>query len=305
MASAEFLAHQSVSLATPIVLAALGETIVECAGVMNLGIEGAMLTGAFFGVLGSYYSGSAEVGLCVGIAAALVFQLIFAWATLYIRANEIIAGTAANLLAFGSTAVLWRATLGLHGDRTQVARFPEIHVPIVSEIPFIGNLLFQHHIITYLTFISIAAVWLLLEKTSFGMRLRACGESPASAAAFGIHVVRTRFIAILLCGVFAGTAGAALSLAEAGTFVDGMSSGRGFVAIALVLFGGHRVLRISAFSLLFGAALAFQFGLQASGNSEIPPEFFRSLPYVLSLIVLAVVMERRRVPASLGRGLPQ
>lgn len=304
MAPAEFLAHQSVSLATPIALAALGETIVECAGVMNLGLEGAMLTGAFFGTLGSYYSGSAVVGLLTAIAAAMAFQLIFAWATLYLRANEIIAGTAANLLAFGSTAVLWRATLGLDGQRTQVARFSEIHVPVLSEIPFIGNLLFQHHAITYFTFISVVAVWLLLEKTSFGLQLRACGESPASAAAFGIRVVRTRFIAILVCGVFAGAAGAALSLAEAGTFVDEMTSGRGFVAIALVLFGGHRVLHISAFSLLFGAALAFQFRLQASGNSDVPPEFFRSLPYALSLIVLAVVMDRRRVPAALGRGLP-
>lgn len=299
----EFVAHQSVSLATPIALAALGETLVECAGIVNLGLEGAMLSGAFFGAIGSYYSGSALGGAACGIAAAMLYQSLFAWVVVRWRADEIIAGTALNLLASGVTAVLWRATLGLHSDASRVVTFPEWPVPLLSELPFIGKLLFHHHAITYAAFLAVPCTWLFL-KSSCGLRLRACGEAPRAALDFGISVARLRTIAILACGALAGLGGAALSIAEAGTFVEDMTAGRGYIAIALVIFGGYRALGSAVCSLVFGLALALQFRFQAVSPYSIPPEFFRSLPYIVSLVVLAGFAGKRRAPDSLGKGMP-
>lgn len=301
--SIEFLLQQSVALATPIALAALGETLIECSGVFHLCLEGTMLVGAFAGTLGSWYFGSAAAGVACAVLAALVFELIFSIVILRFRADEVITGASMNLLAAGSTALLWRATLGLSGSHAPIATFPQWRVPLLSEIPILGPLLFQHHVLTYFTILTAAALWVFLQKTGAGLRLRACGEFPAAARALGLHPARTRLFAILAGGTLAGIAGASLSLAEAGTFVDEMTAGRGFVAIALVIFGAHHALGAAAASIFFGLALAFQFRLQAGGYASIPPELFRSLPYLLSLLVLAGFAGRRRAPSALGKGI--
>ncbi|MBI3818552.1 MAG: ABC transporter permease [Planctomycetes bacterium] len=298
----DFLLHQSVALATPIALAAVGETLIECSGVFHLCLEGTMLTGALAGTLGASYFGSASAGVACAVAAACVFELLFAAAVLWWHASEVIAGTAMNLLAAGATAVLWRSTLGLAGTRREIPTFQEIPIPGLASIPSVGSLLFTHHAITYFTIFAAAAVWLYLTKTAGGLRLRACGESPSAAAAIGLNPRRIRFMAILCGGALAGVAGASLSLAEAGTFVEDMTSGRGFIALALVIFGAHHPIGAALSALLFGGALAVQYQLQASGVQAIPPEFFRSLPYFLSLLVLALPVARR-APASLGKGL--
>lgn len=301
--SAEFLLHQSVALAAPIALAALGATLIETSGVFYLCLEGTMLVGAFSATLGSYYFGSAAAGLAAAAAAGLLYASIFAILILRFRAQEVIAGASMNLLASGATAVLWRATLGLTGAHGAIATFPELHIPLLANIPYAGPLLFQHHAITYFTIFAAGAVWLFLQKTGAGLRWRACGESPDAARAFGIDPARVRYTAVAAGGILASVAGASLSLAESGTFVEDMSAGRGFVAIALVIFGGHHPLWVAAASALFGAALAVQYQLQASGFVAVPPELFRSIPYLLSLVVLAGFAGRRRAPATLGRGL--
>jgi len=297
--------HASVALATPIALAATGETISESAGVLNLGLEGTMLVGAFAAVLGVMATGSPAAGLAVAVASGAAFAGLLALLVLAFRADQVIAGTALNLAAAGLTAVVWRAVqlrseFGATGGEMRRAAFSEIDVPFLSDIPVVGPALFHHHPIALLTIAAIPLAWIFLFRSAAGLRLRAVGESPEAAAAFGISVARTRLAAILASGAFGGAAGACLSIADASTFIEGMSSGRGFVAIALVIFGGYRPLGAGAAALLFGAALALQYRLQASG-SGLPPELFRSLPYALSLVVLAGFAGRRRAPAALGR----
>ncbi len=294
--------HAAVALAAPIALAATGETVAERSGVLNLGLEGTMLVGAFAGALGAHATGSPWGGLAAAVGAAVAFSALFAFLLLVLRADDVIAGTAMNLLAAGATAVLWRARFGVTGADLRVPTFSEWAVPGLSKIPFLGPALFHHHAIVYLTVAAVVVAWIFLTRTAAGLRLRAAGESPVAAAAFGISVRRTRLGALLLCGGLAGAAGAALSLADANTFVEGMSAGRGFVAIALVIFGAHHPLGAAAAAFLFGAAMSLQYRLQAAGL-RVPPEIFRSLPYVLSLAVLALFAGRRRAPAALGRGL--
>lgn len=294
--------HASVALASPIALAALGETVVESSGVLNLGLEGAILVGAFAGVCGAHAFGSASAGLACAVAASTAFLAIFAFLVLVLRADDVIAGTAMNLVAFGATSTLWHAWFGTRGAELRVPTFGEVSVPFLSELPWIGPALFRHDAITFATMAAVPLVWAFLHRTGAGLRLRAVGESPFAAAAVGIPVRRMRLLAILTCGAFAGAAGAALSLAEAHTFVEGMSAGRGFVAVAIVIFGGHHPLGAAAASLLFGAALAVRFRFQAAGWG-VPPELFRALPYLLSLLVLAGFAGKRRAPAGLAKGL--
>jgi simple sugar transport system permease protein len=303
MEAIEQVLRQSVGQATAIALAALGETLVESAGVLNLSLEGTILSAAFAGALGAEWSGSAEVGLLCGVGAAVAFSALFGLVVLWLRADEVIAGTAMNLLAGGTTAVFWRAAHGLGGAPTAVPHFSTIRVPLLADIPIIGPALFEHHLFTFAAYAAAPLVWVWLRRSGAGLRLRACGESPAAASAMGIPVRRTRFLAILACGALAGLAGVCLSLAQTSTFVDGMSAGRGFVAIALVIFGAHHPLGAAAAALLFGGALALQFRFQAAGW-DVPPELFRSWPYVLSLVFLAGFAGKRRAPAALGRGLP-
>ena len=243
MEAIEQVLRQSVGQATAIALAALGETLVESAGVLNLSLEGTILSAAFAGALGAEWSGSAEVGLLCGVGAAVAFSALFGLVVLWLRADEVIAGTAMNLLAGGTTAVFWRAAHGLGGAPTAVPHFSTIRVPLLADIPIIGPALFEHHLFTFAIYAAAPLVWVWLRRSGAGLRLRACGESPAAASAMGIPVRRTRFLAILACGALAGLAGVCLSLAQTSTFVDGMSAGRGFVAIALVIFGAHHSAR--------------------------------------------------------------
>ncbi|MBL8696231.1 MAG: ABC transporter permease [Planctomycetes bacterium] len=295
-------AHLAVALATPIALAAVGETIVESTGVLFLGLEGAMLVGALGAVLGAHASGSAAVGVFCGIAAGSIFALLFAFLTLKLRADDVIAGTAMNLLAAGGTAVAWRAALSRAGGDVRAPGLEPLTVPLLSEIPFLGTVLFQHHAITYALILVVPAAGIFLFRTSAGLRWRAAGESPLAAASLGIATISVRARALGICGALAGAGGACLSIADTRTFVEGMTAGRGFLALALVIFGNHRPGWVGSAALLFGGALAAQYGFAAAGWN-VAPEAFRALPYVLSLAVLALFVGKRRAPSGLGQGL--
>lgn len=293
--------HAAVVLAVPILLAVLGETLVESAGILNLSLEGMLLSGAFGGAFGARAFGSAEAGVLLGVACALLLASLFAWLVLVARADQVVAGTAVNLLAMGLTAVFWRASYGALGAANDPAPgLDDVAIPLLSDLPIVGRGLFRQHALAYAAYAAAPLLWLYLRRSGAGLRLRACGEAPEAARAMGIPVLRLRAGAIGACAVLAGLGGAALSLADAKTFVDNLSSGRGFVAIALVIFGAHHPLGATAAALLFGGALALQFRFQAAGWS-VPPEAFRVLPYVLSLAVLAGFAGKRRAPAALGR----
>jgi ABC-type uncharacterized transport system permease subunit len=290
------LATTTIALATPLLLAALGELIAERAGILNIGLEGLVLTGAFAGMLGSYASGSASVGMLAAGGAALVFGAVFALWVVTLDVDQVVAGVAINLLALGTTGVLYRALFGNTGSALTVAAFAPL--AIAPDVALLAPL--RQPAPVYAAFALVPLVWMLLFRTPLGLRLRAAGEAPHAAESVGVNVVTLRWGAVLAGAVLAGTAGGYLSLAYSNTFVEGMSAGRGFIALAIVVFGRWRPLGIVAGALLFGAASAAQFQLQAAGVA-VPYHLLLMLPYVLTLLVLAVASRAARGPAALAQ----
>lgn len=280
------LLASTVRLATPLALAAMGELVAERAGVLNIGIEGMMIAGA----LAAFAVGAATGSLALALAAALVagaaLAALFALFVLQRGADPIVSGTALNVLALGGTGVVFRV---LQPAGNALERAPQVAELVPGVHPFaLGALAL------------VGAVALFLSRTRPGLALRAVGERADAADAQGVPVLRVRLAAVLFGGACAGLAGSTLVLWISDTFVEGMTSGRGFIALSLVLFGGYRPLRILGGALLFGAATALQFRLQAAG-STIPYNLLLMTPYVLTLLVLALFAGRARAPADLAR----
>lgn len=289
----------TVRTATPLALAAIGEVVVERAGVINIGLEGIVLAGAFGAFVGATYGGIAggfAVAMLFGVGLALVFALFTVW----VNADQIITGTAITLLAVGLTGTVYRAIYGATGAALSIATLADKAVLGLASIPLIGPGFFDQPITTYLVYAMCPVVWWWLYHTHAGLALRAVGESPAAAQAAGISVARMRLLALLFGGVMGGLAGATLVLAQAGTFAENMSAGRGFIAIAIVVLGRWNPAGIALAALVFGAASALQFLLQALGLS-LPYQLFLALPYILTLAALAGVAGHVRAPAALGR----
>jgi general nucleoside transport system permease protein len=289
----------TIRTATPLALAALGEMVVERAGIINISLEGIILSGAFgalvgatkFGVVGGFVGATVS-----GVAIALVFALF----VVQLRADQIITGTAITLLAAGLTGTLYRALYGAAGAALSIPTMGPTAIPGLVAIPFVGTGFFDQPIVTYVVYVLVPAVWWWMYRTHDGLALRAVGESPIAAEAAGIRVSRVRFAAIMFGGVTGGAAGATLVVAQAGTFAEGMSAGRGFIAIAIVVLGRWHPVGVALAALVFGAASALQFLLQALGLA-LPYQLFLALPYVLTLIALAGVAGRVRAPAALAR----
>ena len=290
------LVAATVGLATPLLLAALGELIGERAGILNVGIEGLVLTGAFAGMLGSYASGSPTIGMLAACGAALTLAALFAVWVVILDVDQVIAGVAINLLALGGTGVLYRAVFGKTGSALTVASFAPL--PIAPAVAALAPL--RQPVPVYVALALVPGVWFFLARTRLGLRLRAVGEAPQAAESVGVDVNATRIGAVLVAGLFAGAAGGYLSLAYSNTFVEGMSAGRGFIALAIVVFGRWRPSGILIGSLLFGAASALQFQLQAAGIA-VSYHLLLMLPYVFTLVVLAVTSRDARGPAALAQ----
>lgn len=292
-------AAATVRVATPLALAAIGETITERSGVLNLGIEGAMLAGALGAAVGAASFGVAG-GVAAGILAGMATSAIVAAVAIGARADQIITGTAVTLGMIGLTGLLARVAFGNAGAGLSLPTLPVVPIPGLAAIPVLGPAFFAQSVMSYAAYLAVPlAAWLLF-RTRFGLELRAAGESPSAAEAMGVQVPRVRTIATLIGGAFAGLAGATLVLAQVGTFTEKMTAGRGFIAIAIVVLGRWHPLGAALAALLFGAATALQFTFQASG-SAVPYQLFLALPYLLALAVLAVAVGRRKGPAALGR----
>ncbi len=285
-ATTVLLFASTLRFATPLALAAMGELVAERAGVLNVGIEGMMLAGALAAFEVGCATGSVAAALGAAMLAASALALVFAAFALWRRADPIVTGTALNVLALGATGSVFRM---LHPAGEALGRAPQL-----------GELAPGVNGFTVLALALVGAVALFLARTRPGLSLRAVGERAEAAHAQGIAVLRVRIGATLFGGACAGLAGAALVLWLSDVFVEGMTSGRGFIALALVLFGGYRPLRIVAGGLLFGAASALQFRLQAAG-SAIPYTLLLMTPYLLTLAVLAGASLRARPPADLAR----
>ena len=294
----EFLAA-AVRTGTPLALAALGETVVERAGVINIGLEGIVLAGAFGGLVAA---GSGLVaGFAGAVAAGVLVAALFALFAVTMRADQIITGVAVNLLVVGLTGALYRGIYGATGAALTIPTTGTLPIPLLSRIPILGPALFDQAPPTYvLYFVAPLLAWWLY-RTRWGLALRAVGERPEAARAAGVAPARVRWLAILLGGAMGGAAGGMLVLSQAGTFAEGMSAGRGFIAIAIVALGRWHPLWVLGAALLFGAASALQFLFQAMGWA-LPYQLFLALPYVLTLLALAGLAGRRAVaPAALGQ----
>ncbi len=289
----------TVRTATPLALAAIGELAVERAGVINIGLEGALIAGAFGALVGAGVGGTTAGYAAAALAGAAV-ATIFALFVVRLRADQIITGTAVTLLAVGLTGTLYRVFYGAAGAALSIPTSGPVAIPGLVRLPVTGPAFFAQPIVTYAAYVGFPLLWWWLYRTRSGLALRAVGERPEAADAAGVRTGRTRVLVILFGGAMGGLSGATLVLAHAGTFAEGMSAGRGFIAIAVVALGRWHPAGVAAAALLFGAASASQFLLQAMGWA-LPYQLFLALPYALTLIALARVGARAAAPAALGR----
>jgi simple sugar transport system permease protein len=300
-ALAAFL-EATVRTATPLALAALGEAVTERAGVINIGLEGAIMAGAFGALIGAGLApglGGAAIGFATGALAGLLASALFAVFAVGLRADQIITGTAVTLASLGLTGTLYRTIYGETGALLSTPTTPPIALPGLSALPLVGRALFAQPPATYLLYLLVPALAWWSTRTHAGLALRAVGERPEAAVAAGVRPRRVQLAATLFGGAMGGLAGATLVLAQAGTFAEGMSAGRGFIAIAIVVLGRWRPAGVAAAALLFGAASALQYLFQAMGW-QLPYQLFLALPYLLTLVVLASVSARAAAPAALG-----
>ena len=295
----EAFLSSTIAMATPILLAALGELLVEQSGVLNIGIEGAMLAGAFFGLAAAYFSGSLAAGLLAAVGAAVVINALLAMLIVNLAVNQVVAGTALDILAAGLTGVFNRRLFGLTGTVHTVAPIPQIGLGPLARIPLIGPSLFGQNAVVYAAFMLVPLTAFIIRHTRYGLCIRAAGERPEAADALGLNVYRLRWQTLLIAGALTGLAGAYLTLAYTNTFVEGISAGRGFVALSVVIVGRWNAYGVAAASLLFGAAMGLQFVLQAS-SAALPYQLFLALPYALTVIVLAIVGGQAQAPSALG-----
>jgi ABC-type uncharacterized transport system permease subunit len=291
----------TVRIATPILMAAMGGILTERAGTFAVGLEGMMLSGAFSGVVGAYLSGSIVMGLVAACVGGLVFGVIIAIATTRFDTEHMVTGLAANLLALGFTSFALRTVIGR--GQAPVIHTPlleSIPIPFLSDIPVLGALLFRQPPLTYLAFAAVVAIALFLRRTRGGLLLTASGENPLAVFAAGTDPIRVRFTALLAGGIFAGLAGAVLSLQQVGTFTDGMTGGRGYMALAAVIVGRWLPLGTLAGCIMFGATEALQLRVQAF-NLPVSSYVIQMVPYLATLLVLAGLGRTARLPAAIGQ----
>lgn len=288
-------------MATPLIYAAVGEVFAERSGVINIGLEGFMLLGAFAGFATTFYTGSLALGLIAAIASGLVAGLLFALFTVTIQANQIVVGAAFNMIGLGLTGFLYRALFATSAQRgISVETFPPVPIPLLSRIPFLGEVLSRQNVLVYGALLLVPIAAFGLYRTAFGLSIRAAGEHPRAADTAGINVTVIRYVTVLIGGVLAAIGGAFLTLAHANQFVEAMTSGRGFIALAVVVFGRWSPWGALGASLLFGVFFALQLRLQAVSELAAPYQFLQALPYIATLLVLVGIHGRARVPKALG-----
>jgi simple sugar transport system permease protein len=289
----------TIRTATPLALAALGETVVERAGMINIGLEGTIIAGAFGAVAVASLigvTGAVAASAAAGVLATVVLGVFIVG----LRSDQIVSGTALTLLALGVTGLLYRAQFGTAGVALTIPTAGPIVIPFLSSIPMIGRALFAQPVFTYIAYLAVPLIAWWLTRTHAGLALRAVGENPDAALAAGISTDRVRWMALVFGGALGGLGGGCLVIAQTGTFAEGMSAGRGFIAIAIVALGRWSPIRVALAATLFGAASALQFVFQSLGLS-MPYQLFLALPYVLTLLALAGVAGRHAAPAALGR----
>jgi simple sugar transport system permease protein len=307
------ISDSAVRLAVPLILACLAGLWSERSGVVDIGLEGKMLTGAFAAAAVAVFTGSAWLGLLGGVAASIVVSLIHGYASIDQRANQIVSGTAINMVCDGMTALIGNAIWSQGGRTPQLpnsALFPSLTLPFVNEIgaiPYLGDvyrdLISGHDVVTYFAFLCVPLTYWALYSTRFGLRLRAVGENPAAVDTAGISVRALRYSAVIICGVLVGLSGVYLSIAQAAYFQPHMSAGKGFIALAALVFAKWRPWPALATCLLFGFLDAVSIRMQGAvipGLGEVPVQAIQALPYILTVVLLAGFIGKAIPPKASG-----
>lgn len=289
------IATSGIRLATPYLYATIGETLGQRSGVLNLGVEGMMLMGAYAGFYTAFTTGNLWLGLLAAVIVGGLMGLAMAVISVTLQAEQGISGIGVYLFGLGMSDLLFQKTLG---TVETVSGFSSLHIPVLSDIPVIGEVFFQHNALVYIAFALVPVAWFVLNKTTFGLQIRAVGENPEAADSLGVSVSRVRYVTVTLGGVLSGVAGASMSIALLNVFQQNLTNGIGFIAVALVYFGGWRPAGVLAGSLLFSLVNALQVWVQVLGI-PIPSDIAVMMPYVLTILVLVVAVQRVRPPAAL------
>lgn len=287
-------------MATPLILGGIGSTLSERSGIMNLGVEGTMLMGAFGAAMVSLFTGSPWLGLLGGMVLGGLVGLLHAFMCIQFKASQTVIGTGINIMAMGVPPLLLQAYHDNPGSTPPVPALASIRIPILADIPILGTVLGTHSPLTYIALILVFASTFFLFKTKMGLRIRAVGEHPRAADTVGINVFGLQYFSVIMCGVLAGMAGAYLSLCQVSMFVKGMTAGRGFMAMAAMIFGKWKPLGVLGAALLFGFSDALQMSIQSAGW-PIPTDFLLSVPYILTIIALAGFVGKAVGPKQVGK----
>lgn len=290
-------------LSTPITLAAIGAVICERSGIVNIAMEGIMIIGAFFAVVGTFLTGNPFLGALIGMLAGGIFSLLHALGTVTLHLDHVVSGAVVNILAFGITEFLMVVVFGHPGTSPRVPAnlySYRLYIPGLSDVPIIG-VLFNQTPIMYLSFILVAFFTWFLFKTKTGLHIRASGEHPMALETIGVSVYKMRYMAIFISGLTSGLGGAFLSIENAASFTEGMSNGRGFIALAANISGGWHPIGAFIASLFFGFADALQVRFQITEVVDVPVELFIIFPYVATVIAVAGLVRRSRPPSKVGQ----
>lgn len=288
-----------IRISTPLILATLGELYSERSGVLNLGIEGIMLLGAMIGFTATYFSGSLWLGVLAAIATGVLAGLLMSFLTVVLGVSQHVSGIGTTLLSTGLAFFLYRLSFGQPSSPPNVVPFSPVPIPVLSDIPFLGPALFSQAPLTYIALLAVPLTAWLLFRTPWGLDLRTVGENPRAADAAGVSVWGMRTQALVIGGALMGVAGAFLSISQFNAFTFGVISGRGWVAVALVVFGMWSPWRCAAGALLFAALEALQLRLQAHNVLNLPYQVFLMLPFVMTIVAMALVSRNARAPAAL------
>ena len=286
-----------IRLATPYLYAAIGETFSQKSGVLNLGVEGQMLLGAFAAFYVALTTGNLWLGMLAAMIVGAAMGLAMAYVTVNLQAQQGISGIGFYLFGLGMSDLLFQK---LMGTVETVKGFPRIFIPGLSDIPLLGEIFFNHNPLVYLAYLLVPVAWFVLNKTTLGLKIRSVGENPDAADSLGVNVARVRYFTITLGGTLSGIAGASLSIALLNVFQQNMTSGQGFIAVALVYFGAWRPAGVLGGALLFSMVNSLQLWMQVK-NIPIPPDIAVMLPYVLTILALVVTVSRVRAPSALTK----
>ena len=286
-----------IRLATPYLYAAIGETFSQRSGVLNLGVEGQMLLGAFSGFYITLTTGNLWLGVLVAMLVGALMGLAMAFVTVNLHAQQGISGIGFYLFGLGMSDLLFQKLLG---TVETVQGFPKIYIPGLSDIPIIGEIFFSQNILVYGAYLLVPLAWFVLNKTTFGLKIRSVGENPEAADSLGVSVVRVRYFTIILGGTLSGLAGASLSIALLNVFQQNMTSGMGFIAVALVYFGAWSPVGVLGGALLFSMVNSLQLWIQVLGI-PVPSDIAIMMPYVLTILVLVVTVSKVRAPSALTK----